>query len=565
MTAPRWLAALAPLRSKALLAYSRLLPTWAHPFLDQLDQNSRFVGGYIRLVLVDTLISLSAAAFIRLLMGVLVPSESIPAVALAGIAFAALNVTHGLFWKATQQRLQLALYSQIYRRIRADIVPSLFHPRRLAYLGTATAQSSVDAPARVATVCAFRLLPLISDIPAVVSLVVVFLLLAGWSFAPLLLVYFLYVLADLFMTYSRPKPAGGDRSSVMARSLLRVYSTNKASFDRAGLYGRVSPLIFSAAARDLDANRLRSVNAGEQTATAQNTADMISVVLLITVASFVAAGNAQIGQLLAGILVLMRLTPMVKRSYSDYISLRSEARSLSWFKGVYDDVRQEQQAQASRRLPVAGLEAVERMELRNVHLRIPTPQVPSSSPQLSGISLDLRRGDFVAVVGRSGSSKSTLLRVLVGAYPISFGQRLINGYDMEQINELELHQAAIYLDRDNSQIPPALLDLLDGSGQRRQRGHRHPIHQLLKDQGRLVALDQPELWLHEIVEGEQQAWVLAELARRHLLVVATRDEGTAHQASRLLVMNDGVCSESQAFRQRTGSGTNRAAIAEIGR
>ncbi|HYN96333.1 MAG TPA: ABC transporter ATP-binding protein [Pilimelia sp.] len=46
---------------------------------------------------------------------------------------------------------------------------------------------------------------------------------------------------------------------------------------------------------------------------------------------------------------------------------------------------------------------------------------------LRNISLDIRDGEFVAVVGRSGCGKSTLLRIIAGLLPPTSGQVVIGG------------------------------------------------------------------------------------------------------------------------------------------
>lgn len=48
-------------------------------------------------------------------------------------------------------------------------------------------------------------------------------------------------------------------------------------------------------------------------------------------------------------------------------------------------------------------------------------------PVLDGISLDLRRGEFLSIVGASGCGKSTLLRLIVGLDDAFEGQILIEG------------------------------------------------------------------------------------------------------------------------------------------
>lgn len=46
---------------------------------------------------------------------------------------------------------------------------------------------------------------------------------------------------------------------------------------------------------------------------------------------------------------------------------------------------------------------------------------------LSGIDLDIGRGEFVCVIGRSGEGKTTLLNAIAGLVPLSGGEVLING------------------------------------------------------------------------------------------------------------------------------------------
>lgn len=46
---------------------------------------------------------------------------------------------------------------------------------------------------------------------------------------------------------------------------------------------------------------------------------------------------------------------------------------------------------------------------------------------LNGISLDIKKGEFVGIVGRNGSGKSTLLKTLAGIYYPQSGEIVING------------------------------------------------------------------------------------------------------------------------------------------
>jgi ABC-type bacteriocin/lantibiotic exporter with double-glycine peptidase domain len=55
---------------------------------------------------------------------------------------------------------------------------------------------------------------------------------------------------------------------------------------------------------------------------------------------------------------------------------------------------------------------------------------PHGPPAVDGADLDVRPGQLVAIVGRSGSGKSTVGRLLLGLYPPSEGRVLLDGIDL---------------------------------------------------------------------------------------------------------------------------------------
>jgi putative ABC transport system ATP-binding protein len=56
---------------------------------------------------------------------------------------------------------------------------------------------------------------------------------------------------------------------------------------------------------------------------------------------------------------------------------------------------------------------------------------------LRGVTLDIRKGDFVSIVGPSGSGKSTLFHVLGGLTPATSGTVQINGTDLAKMSDKE--------------------------------------------------------------------------------------------------------------------------------
>ncbi len=54
-------------------------------------------------------------------------------------------------------------------------------------------------------------------------------------------------------------------------------------------------------------------------------------------------------------------------------------------------------------------------------------------PVLQGVDLRVGRGEIVAVIGRNGMGKSTLMRALIGLLPTSAGRIILDGQDMAQV------------------------------------------------------------------------------------------------------------------------------------
>jgi putative ABC transport system ATP-binding protein len=56
---------------------------------------------------------------------------------------------------------------------------------------------------------------------------------------------------------------------------------------------------------------------------------------------------------------------------------------------------------------------------------------------LNGVSLDVKRGEFLSIVGTSGSGKSTLFNILGGLTPPTSGTVQINGRDLTKMSDAD--------------------------------------------------------------------------------------------------------------------------------
>ncbi len=75
---------------------------------------------------------------------------------------------------------------------------------------------------------------------------------------------------------------------------------------------------------------------------------------------------------------------------------------------------------------------------------------------LRGVSLELRRGEVLALVGENGAGKSTLIRILGGAHQPDGGEILLAGQPMRMVNPTVAQQAGISIIHQEFNLIPDL-------------------------------------------------------------------------------------------------------------
>ena len=84
------------------------------------------------------------------------------------------------------------------------------------------------------------------------------------------------------------------------------------------------------------------------------------------------------------------------------------------------------------------------IEFRDVEFTYPN----SSQPSLRKLNLKIRQGEKVGIIGRIGSGKSTLEKIILGLYAPTSGTVLIDGIDTQQIDPADLRRAVGYVPQD---------------------------------------------------------------------------------------------------------------------
>lgn len=196
---------------------------------------------------------------------------------------------------------------------------------------------------------------------------------------------------------------------------------------------------------------------------------------------------------------------------------------------------------------------------------------------LQGISLTIKKGEFVAIVGPSGSGKTTLMNTIGCLDDISLGQMLFYGVDVSTLNEdsvAELRNKNIgfvfqkynllpYLTAKENVALPAqysqknykgrseraekilsaigLSERIDFNPNQLSGGQqqRVSIARALMNDADIILADEPTGAL-DSATGNQVMDIFQELNQQgKTIILVTHDKGIASQADRIISMNDG--------------------------
>lgn len=84
------------------------------------------------------------------------------------------------------------------------------------------------------------------------------------------------------------------------------------------------------------------------------------------------------------------------------------------------------------------------IEFREVNFSYPDTEVSA----LKNVSFKIRAGEHVAILGRMGSGKTTLHKLILGLYQPTSGAVLIDGIDLRQLDPAELRRHVGYVEQD---------------------------------------------------------------------------------------------------------------------
>lgn len=150
-------------------------------------------------------------------------------------------------------------------------------------------------------------------------------------------------------------------------------------------------------------------------------------------ANLVMNHTLSIGQLMAlSSMVGMMSTPLLKL-VEVWNGLQDVNISLERLGDVFE--AQSEEVDADKKVPLQGLNG--QISFENVTFRYTDL---GDKNTLVNVSFTVNPGETVAIVGRSGSGKSTVIRLVQGLYRPTEGRVLIDGYDLRQVSLRDLRR-----------------------------------------------------------------------------------------------------------------------------
>lgn len=300
------------------------------------------------------------------------------------------------------------------------------------FIGSMTVTALIDLPFFLLFVLIIGLIAWPMAIPVLVG-------------AAIVILYALAVQAKLRQIAEQMSQAGAQRNAGLIESLSAaetIKSFNASS--RVQLAWEQATRYLSGSAAKL---RLLGASVGSGAAWMQQ---MVSVCLLIVGVYLVIDGQMSQGALIAGYMLSSRAMAPVSQTASLLTQYHQAASSLT----ALDQVMAMPQERSHDKHSISRTQLRGDIEFRNVSFQYPD----DDRPALSDVSFRIRAGERVGLLGRAGSGKSTVEKLILGLYRPTAGTILIDGVNIEQIDPAELRRQIGYIPQDTALVHGTVYD-----------------------------------------------------------------------------------------------------------
>lgn len=306
------------------------------------------------------------------------------------------------------------------------------------FIGSATVVGLVDLP----FVLLFGAIIALISPPLVIPIVV------GIAFV---LLYALAAQSKMHELSETTWRVGAQRNATLIESLssLETVKTLRAEGRIQGVWEKTTAFLSRTSAQ----MRLLGSSVGSVALWAQQT---VAVAIIIVGVYLIINGDLTQGGLIAAYLLSSRAMAPVSQA----ASLMSQYHSASTALASLNEVMKKPEERPPGRQYISRARVRGQLELRGVTLRYPNEEREA----LRDVSVKIRAGEKVAILGRVGSGKSTLNKLLQGLYQPTAGAVMVDGVDIRQFDPIDLRRHIGYVPQDVSLFFGSLRDNIIAAG-----------------------------------------------------------------------------------------------------
>ena len=172
------------------------------------------------------------------------------------------------------------------------------------------------------------------------------------------------------------------------------------------------------------------------------------VAVVAGLALLIGTGSGDLG-LVSGVFAVaaFRLIPAVRAVLNSWVTLQNASHTITVVKeGISDKLQQGTQNQTPFTLK------------QNIELRKLCFAFPDGHTLFSNLTLSISCGERIGIRGASGSGKSTLFNLMLGFFPPTSGEILIDGRKLTSANRSEWHKLVGYVPQEIFIIEGTLAD-----------------------------------------------------------------------------------------------------------
>lgn len=292
------------------------------------------------------------------------------------------------------------------------------------FIGSATVIALVDLPFALLFLGVIAWIAWPLTLPFVVGAVV-------------LLLYALAVQSRMHQLAETSHRAGAQRNATLVESLVGIESIKALGAESA--VQRKWEESATLLARISGQLRLLAASATNVAQWVQHT---VSLVVIVIGVHLIGEGLLTMGGLIACYLLSSRAMAPIGQVAGLLVQYHNSATALESLDTMMaQEVERPADANFVSRKSFEGA-----IEFRNVGFNYPE----TSTPALSNVSLKIRPGEHIGILGRVGSGKTTLQKLILGLYRPTSGAVLVDGIDLRQLDPAELRRNIGYVGQDST-------------------------------------------------------------------------------------------------------------------